>query len=307
MRSFGLKLAGLSNREAERPASIRQRAEETAARLPPLLVAAERIAATVAQGVHGRRRVGQGESFWQFRRYQQGDNVQRIDWRQSAKREHLYIRENEWEAAQSVWVWLDRSTSMQYHSDDGLPDKADRAAVLMLALASLLIRGGERITLLGSGIPSSNGRAVMDRLVASISTDFDREQSAPPLEPLPRYARVVMISDFLTPPAEIEETLRGFASLGVRGHLLQIFDPAERSLPFSGRVRFEGLEDEGAALIGRVEAVRTEYVQLMEKHRRAIEDIARNLGWSCLAHATDQPPQTALLALYNALAETPGA
>ena len=134
---------------------------------------------------------------------------------------------------------------MQYHSDDGLPDKADRAAVLMLALASLLIRGGERITLLGSGIPPSNGRAVMDRLVASISTAFDREQSAPPLEPLPRYARVVMISDFLTPPAEIVQTLRGFASLGVRGHLLQVFDPAERSLPFSGRVRFEGLEGRG--------------------------------------------------------------
>jgi uncharacterized protein (DUF58 family) len=272
-----------------------------------LLVAAERIAATVAQGVHGRRRVGQGESFWQLRRYQQGDPVQSIDWRQSAKREHLYIRENEWEAAQSVWVWLDRSTSMQYHSNDGLPDKADRAAVLMLALSSLLIRGGERITLLGSGIPPSNGRAVMDRLVASISLEDSEEQSAPPLEQLPRHARVVMISDFLTPPTEIEQTLRGFASLGVRGHLLQVFDPAERSLPFSGRVRFEGLEGEGAALIGRVEAVRTEYMQLMEKHRRAIEDIARSLGWTCLAHATDQPPQTALLALYHALAETPGA
>ncbi len=307
MRSFGLKLAGLGNRDAERPASVRQRAEETAARLPPLLVAAERIAATVAQGVHGRRRVGQGESFWQFRRYQQGDPVQSIDWRQSAKREHLYIRENEWEAAQSVWVWLDRSTSMQYHSDDSLPDKADRAAVLMLALSSLLIRGGERVTLLGSGIPPSNGRAVMDRLVASISIGETEDQSAPPLEQLPRDARVVMISDFLTPPSEIEQTLRKFASLGVRGHLLQVFDPAEQNLPFAGRVRFEGLEGEGAALIGRVEAVRTEYIQLMEKHRRAIEDIARGLGWTCLAHATDQPPQTALLALYHALAETPGA
>ncbi len=306
MRSFGLKFAGFSDRGAENPALIRQRAEEAAARLPPLLVAAERIAATVAQGVHGRRRVGQGEAFWQFRRYQQGDPVQRIDWRQSAKREHLYVRENEWEAAQSVWLWLDRSASMKFHSDDRLPDKSDRAAVLTLALSSLLIRGGERITLLGSGVPPSNGRAVMDRLVASISLQDEDAESKPPLDQLPRYARVVMISDFLTPPEEIEQTLRGFASLGVRGHLLQVFDPAEQSLPFAGRVRFEGLEGEGAALIGRVEAVRAEYVQLMEKHRRAIEDIARRLGWTCIAHATDQPPQSALLALYHALAETPG-
>ena len=49
-----------------------RRAEALGARLPPLLVAAERVAATVAQGVHGRRRVGQGDSFWQFRRFVAG-------------------------------------------------------------------------------------------------------------------------------------------------------------------------------------------------------------------------------------------
>ncbi len=54
---------------AERGSRLRQRAEALAATLPPLLVAAERVAATVAQGVHGRRRAGMGESFWQFRRY----------------------------------------------------------------------------------------------------------------------------------------------------------------------------------------------------------------------------------------------
>ncbi|MEE9317806.1 MAG: DUF58 domain-containing protein, partial [Rhodospirillales bacterium] len=64
---------------------IHQKAEEFAAYLPPLLVAAKRVAATVSQGVHGRRRVGQGETFWQFRRYEFGDSTQLIDWRQSAK------------------------------------------------------------------------------------------------------------------------------------------------------------------------------------------------------------------------------
>ncbi len=307
MRSFGLNFSGLGSKAAAQTGSVRQRAEESAARLPPLLIAAERIAATVAQGVHGRRRVGQGETFWQFRRYQPGDPVQRIDWRQSAKREHFYIRENEWEAAQSVWIWIDQSASMYYQSDSALPEKADRAALLLLALSSLLIRGGERVTLLGSGVPPSNGRAVMERLAASISLRKENPPSTPPLEPLPRYSRVVMISDFLTPPAEIAQTLRGFAALGVRGHLLQLFDPAEQSLPFAGRVRFEGLEGEGAALIGRVEAVKAEYVELMEKHRRAIENVSSRLGWTCVGHCTDQPPQSALLALYQALAETPEA
>src|SRR3981189_1289102 len=98
------------------PVSVQHRAEELAAALPPLLVAAERVASTAAQGVHGRRRVGQGETFWQFRQYQPGDAAARVDWRESAKSQRLYIRETEWEAAQSVWLWRDASPSMDYSS-----------------------------------------------------------------------------------------------------------------------------------------------------------------------------------------------
>ena len=103
--------------------------------MPPLLVAAERVAATVAQGVHGRRRVGQGETFWQFRQYQPGDAASRIDWRESAKSQRLYVRETEWEAAQSVWLWRDASPSMDY-SSAGIsavrwPTKGERAELLL--------------------------------------------------------------------------------------------------------------------------------------------------------------------------------
>src|ERR671932_325888 len=135
-------------------APLRDRAEQTAAALPPLLVAAERVATTVAQGVHGRRRVGQGETFWQFRQYMPGDAAQRIDWRESAKSQRVYVRETEWEAAQSVWLWRDASPSMDYSSAAYItgadwPTKRDRAELLLVALASLLLRGGERLTLLG--------------------------------------------------------------------------------------------------------------------------------------------------------------
>src|SRR5206468_5504754 len=127
-------------------ASVQHRAEQLAARLPALLVAADRVATTVAQGVHGRRRVGQGDSFWQFRQYEPGDAAQRIDWRESAKSQRLYVRETEWEAAQSVWLWRDASPSMEYTSAGYVPGgewptKRDRAELLLVALASLLVRG----------------------------------------------------------------------------------------------------------------------------------------------------------------------
>ena len=306
MRSFGLRFAGRTAPGRSGPAALRQRAEEAAARLPPLLVAAERVAATVAQGVHGRRRVGTGETFWQFRRYQPGDTIQRIDWRQSAKRQHVYVRENEWEAAESVWLWQDRSASMDYASSNALPEKAESAAVLTLALASLLVRGGERVALLGSGLPPSSGRAVLERLAATLVQPDAAERSLPAVETLPRHARAVLIGDFLSPAAEVEQVVRGFAGLGVRGHLMQVFDPAEETLPFSGRVRFEGLEGEGAALIGRVESVRADYARMIENHRAAIADIARAVGWTCGVHRTDHPPHTALLALFQALSQPPG-
>jgi uncharacterized protein (DUF58 family) len=125
--------------------NLRQRAEQLAATLPPLLVAAERVAATVVQGVHGRRRVGQGETFWQFRHYEVGDPPQTIDWRQSAKTDHIFTRQMEWEAAQSAWIWRDTSPSMDWRSHEALPTKRQRADLLSLALAALLVRGGQPV------------------------------------------------------------------------------------------------------------------------------------------------------------------
>ncbi len=284
------------------PVALQHRAEQLAAALPPLLVAAERVATTVAQGVHGRRRVGTGETFWQFRQYQPGDPVPRIDWRESAKSQRLYIRETEWEAAQSVWLWRDTSPSMDYASAAAVPTKRARADLLLLALAALLIRGGERVALLGSGLSPASGRAVLNRFALTL------ERPAPPaslpgFEPLPRYGQVVLMGDLLAPLDEIHRLVGRFAASGLRGHLLQVLDPAEETLPFAGRVRFEGFEQEGTLLVSRVETVRDEYVQRLAQHREGLAAIARATGWSFGTHRTDRPPHTALLALYGALAE----
>ena len=277
----------------------RHQAEALAARLPPLLVQAERVAATVAQGVHGRRRVGSGDSFWQFRAYVPGDPVTRIDWRETAKSERAYVRENEWEAAQSVWLWHDRSPSMNWRSDRNLPTKGERASLLLLALAALLVRGGERVALVGAGLPPAHGRAVLDRLALTIERSGEAASGLPKVEPLPRHGSIVLIGDLLGSLDSVHEVLAGYAASGVRGHLLQVLDPAEESLPFEGRVRFEGMEREGPLLIARVEAVRDEYQARLAAHRDGLAALARSHGWSLGLHRTDHPPHQALLALYG--------
>jgi uncharacterized protein (DUF58 family) len=290
---------------------IHHKAEELAALLPPLMVAAERVAATVSQGVHGRRSVGQGETFWQFRRYGFGDSTQLIDWRQSAKSQPVYVRETEWEAAQSVWLWRDGSQSMAYRSTDRLVNKIERADLLLLALASLLIRGGEHVALLGTGMTPSSGRGMLHRLWSMIEAQ-DRKAKTPPgslpaFESLPRYGRVVLIGDFLSPLDEIHHSIAAFANQGIRGHLVQVLDPAEETLPFSGRVRFDGMEDEGDILIGRVEAIREQYLDRLANHNQGIEALAKSFGWSHAVHHTDHSPEASLLALYLVLSQTTGA
>jgi len=285
---------------------IGARAEQLAATLPALLVEAERVAATVVQGVHGRRRVGSGETFWQYRRYQGGDSATAIDWRQSAKSQKTFVRENEWEAAQSVWLWRDGSASMDYQSagvgaGTASERKQDRADLLLLALASLLLRGGEHVGLYGQDSIATGGRATLNRLGAHLLDHRTGEVDLPAPGRLPRLAQLVLFSDFLAPLEEIDSVVRRFANQGARGHLLQILDGAEEDLPFQGRTEFEGLEGEGKILIGRVESLRDDYRLRMAVRREGLNDIARRAGWGFAVHRTDRSPQTALLALYSAL------
>ncbi len=289
---------------AARALLMRHRSESLAARLPPLLVAAHRVAATVGQGGHGRRQVGSGEAFWQFRRYQAGDSTARIDWRQSAKSQPVFVRETEWAAAQSVWLWADSSESMAYASPQAQASKRDRAAVLLLALAAVLIRGGERVALLDRPDRPENGKQILHRLAEAMtapSRGHDRRLGLPQPRSLPRHAQMVLIGDLLAPLPELQATIRHFAGQGVRGHLLQVLDPAEETFPFSGRVAFSGLEDEPSLLVPRVETIRRAYLERLARHRDALAALARTSGWTFAAHRTDRPPQTALLALFGAL------
>ncbi len=285
-------------------------AQTLAATLPPLLAEAERVANTVEQGIHGRRRTGPGESFWQYRRYDTGDSANAVDWRQSARSQHLFVRENEWDASQSVWLWCDRSASMSYRSDLAPCLKRDRALILGLALASLLTRAGERVASLGQDAMPSSGRAGLNRLTNHWLglPEQDNDQSGlPPLQDLPRYATLVLIGDFLDPTDTLSKRVRQLAASGVTGHLVQVLDPAETDLPFDGRTEFEGVEEDLKLLVSRAETIRSAYKDRLANHQAALQDLARSISWSFATHRTDHAATSALLSLYGVISGTPDA
>ena len=282
-----------------------RRAEALGSRLPPLLVAARRVAATVAQGVHGRRRVGQGDSFWQFRPYASGDPVNRIDWRQSARSgreapEGWLVRQTEWDAAQTMYLWRDGSASMGWRSRAVPSDKRDRASLLLLSLASLLLRGGERVALIRPGGRAVSGRFGLDRVLEELEQTRD-EDDLPPVHPFPRHAQVVLFGDFLSPLERIQETIGRMAAVPVTGYLLQVLDPAETTLPYDGRVWFKGLQGERETLIPRVENVRDTYRDRLKRQQEGLAAICAAAGFGFGVHHTDHAPETALLSLYTAL------
>jgi uncharacterized protein (DUF58 family) len=291
---------------------LRTQANSVATSMPPLLVAARRIAAAINLGSHGRRRAGPGDSFWQFRPYSKDDTPQAIDWRQSGKFDTVFVREREWVTAQTAALWCDTSPSMRYRSEKSLPTKAERCAVMLLALAELLIDGGERIIRLdGDGRPQRTARAgqlavahMADAMVAELITE-DTRRDAPSLPrftaALPRHAAVILFSDFLAPLDVIAESVRALMRQGVTGHMMQVLDPAEESLPFTGRVRFVGLEQEGSMVIDRAEEARENYIRKLKNHREGLKSLAMQAGWSFGIHRTDHSPQPAMAALHNAI------
>lgn len=272
--------------------------QELVGKLPALLMEARRVAATVAQGTHGRRRSGPGETFWQFRNFEMGDLASLIDWRRSAGSSHLFVREREWEAAHTVWIWIDLSPSMHFCSRLSNHSKAERAIVLALALASLLADGGERIGIPGLMDPKArhNATAVM---MDTLARSMGRLEGLPnPETRLSSHSEIVIFSDFLEPEDKLAHTFRSLARQHVRGHAVQILDPAEESLPYEGRVEFLDQEAGTRFVAERAETLRAAYQKRLRAHKAAIAAYTSELGWTPFLHHTDRPAVEALLSLH---------
>ena len=279
-------------------------AQKRTAHLPALLAEARRAADSVAHGTHGRRRAGMGDDFWQFRPRSDGDGYHDIDWRQSAKTSQFYVRDKEWEIARTTWFWCDVSPSMQWSGDArSRPDKAWAALVITLALSDLLLRGGERVGVLGAGARPVTGRHGLERMAVALDqVSLENPHSVPPPENrLLRHARTVLVSDFLEDIETLERHLSRFVAGRGAGHLVQVLDPFEESLPFQGRTEFEGLEGEGRVEFGKAQSVAADYRSALQTHRERLRTLSRRLGWFLTVYHTDKPPP--LLALSQTLSQ----
>jgi uncharacterized protein (DUF58 family) len=284
---------------------VRHEATSLAARLPSLVIAARQVAHSLMHGVHGRRQAGPGETFWQFRPFVSGEPAARVDWRRSAREDRAFVREREWEAAHTVWIWFDRSASMAYASDLAPCAKVDRAAVLAFALADLAVRGGERAGLLGLTRPLAT-REVVERFAEAIAADERLHgvptSGLPSSEPMRSRSKVVLIGDFLSPADEVAQTIRQLAALGAEGQALMVADPIEETFPFVGHTEFLAASGDARLRAPRAQSLREAYLARLGEHREAVRAACAARGWGFALHRTDRSAAQALLALRSRLA-----
>lgn len=261
-------------------------------------------AASLSQiGSAPRRRAGTGESFWQYRRHNSEDDAQRVDWRQSAKRDKLYVRETELETARTYLFWVDPSPGFSWSSNADLPHKADRSLVLCMALAGALSRAGERCGTLGGGRSAISGAKAPARVGEDLR-ELGPDTGLPP--PPSGFATAVVCGDFYTPIAEWDARIGALSSKCRDGILLQVTDPSEEQFDFNGRVRFSRPGVEKRRIIGKAESLRERYLEKFAERQSELDELAGRYGWQFLSHSVSEDVQVPLKQMAFHLANAGG-
>ena len=282
---------------------------ELAVRLAGLTLRARRTVDGLLAGMHRSPHRGASAIFKEHRGYRPGDDPRLIDWRAYARSDRYTIKHFEHETQLRGTLALDISPSMHWGSTD--VSKLDHGATLLAALAYVLTRQGDAVSLITfdqavrDRVPARSGAAHLEYLMRILA-----EPSAPQgntslhdsldklLEHAGRMGLVVVASDLLDLDVA---ALDPIARLQARGHqtvVLHVLDPAEIELPYEQPMRFEGLEGESRLEVDP-EGVRRRYREAIDEFVASCQRRVVAAGARYLFARTDTPPEHTLLQLLR--------
>lgn len=256
---------GLFKPRPSRDLLIREAAEDLFARLRQLDATPFRGRVQM-RGQHPQNRGGAGHDFWQYRDFQTGDHARDADWRQSARTDRVLIRQKEKETQKKSTVWLQNDADMNFGGGKSGFNKYETGAVIALTLNMLGREHHDIVTLSGIGAVSA------DDLTHILSA----AEFQPSADDLPGQ-ELTLIGDFTAPIETLEDDLFKAIPPYKRVTLLQVLDPVELDLPFSGRTIFERLENREHVL--SVETVRQTYKDRLAAHCATLQELCKERNW----------------------------
>lgn len=279
---------------------LREQSEQAISSLPNIMIHAEKLAASVVQGEHVRRKAGTGEKFWQYREYVQGDRPQDIDWRQSAKTDQVFIKQKEWQITRKTFLWCNTSASMDFKSDDAEYSKIDYARIITISLALLLQKNKEQIGVLGQ---TQTGRSdkIIEAIGLSLFEDQNNTLQNKDINALENDAYLMAVGDFLDPLEDMKQVFDTIAQKTENALIVHVLDPAETEMPYEGRIEFSDSMNNNKNLINHVATIRNEYKKRIELHCTKLEKLCRSKGWTYVLCTTAQSPLDTLQNIYSIL------
>ncbi len=225
---------------------------EAIKRISRMELRARHIVEGFLSGMHRSPYFGQSVEFLQHREYAVGDDLRHIDWKVWAKQDRLYVKQFEEDTNMRCTLLVDASASMRYGS--GALDKFEYACTAAVSLAYLLLRQQDAVGCVAfdetirSAVPISSKRNHLQSVIGALSISEPREKTDLSVilrdvaESYPQRGMMILISDLFT---DRDGLFQGIRLLRQRGHDVMVFhvmDDDELDFPFTGPMRFEGLE-----------------------------------------------------------------
>ena len=262
-------------------------------------------------GQYHSRFKGQGIEFDDFREYQAGDDVRFIDWNVTARMNDPFVRKYVEERELTVLLLVDVSGSGDYGSQDD--SKSELAAELAAVFGFSACANQDKVglVLFSDGVeafvPPRKGLSHTLRIVRDILniTPRSRRSRLQPaldiaLQRIAHRSLIILVSDFLMPPEDWEQSLRGVAAK----HdvtAVQIGDPRELELPKAGRVCLQDPETgEQVVLNTSNPVVREMYEQRINEHFESVAQAFRRCGVEPVRALTGDNYVPALKAYFRA-------
>lgn len=273
------------------------------AALGDLTLAAQRVVDGFMYGVHHSRMPGAGLEFNQYRSYQPGDDLRRVDWKLFARSDRYFLRDAETDTSVTVRLVLDTSESMM-HEEDGLT-KFDYARLIAAALAVLTQRQGDAVGLTALNdapvqlIPPARGQQHLHRLLHLLE-QLEPAGKWPAWEQIeglftsgsPR-GLIVVITDLHERGHEIRTLAGKLVALRQEVLVLHVIGRAELTFDYQGTVSFEELET-GRRIEVEAATARPAYLAALNRELRDVQHGLQELPADYARFSTDQPLDEAL-------------